>query len=202
MKYKNTTMIVFGTLAIGLSTVGSAAVTDTLDFSNPGPGTTYWVPDDASKYDNPYWRGYDEDWGWTHAAIGGLITSASLNISAFDVDAPSENDQIEAWNATDSTWDLLGSLAGSNDAWEFTNFNLASSWFDEIAAGLQVRMLIDVATQGDWLVTLAKSSLSVNGGVIPDPTPNAVPLPAAAFMFAPALLGFMGLRRKAKKAVV
>jgi len=33
-------------------------------------------------------------------------------------------------------------------------------------------------------------------------TPNAVPLPAAAFMFAPALLGFMGLRRKAKKTVV
>ena len=33
------------------------------------------------------------------------------------------------------------------------------------------------------------------------PPPNAVPLPAAAFMFAPALLGFMGLRRKAKNSV-
>jgi hypothetical protein len=30
---------------------------------------------------------------------------------------------------------------------------------------------------------------------------QAVPIPAAAFMFAPALLGFMGLRRKAKNAV-
>jgi len=30
---------------------------------------------------------------------------------------------------------------------------------------------------------------------------SAVPLPAAAFFFAPALLGFMGLRRKASKAV-
>ena len=29
---------------------------------------------------------------------------------------------------------------------------------------------------------------------------SAVPVPAAAFLFAPALLGFMGLRRKAKKA--
>jgi hypothetical protein len=28
--------------------------------------------------------------------------------------------------------------------------------------------------------------------------PNAVPVPAALFMFAPALLGFLGLRRKAK----
>ena len=30
---------------------------------------------------------------------------------------------------------------------------------------------------------------------------SAVPVPAAAFLFAPALLGFMGLRRKAKKSV-
>ena len=30
---------------------------------------------------------------------------------------------------------------------------------------------------------------------------NAVPIPAAAFMFAPALLGFMGLRRRAKNTI-
>jgi len=30
---------------------------------------------------------------------------------------------------------------------------------------------------------------------------SAVPIPAAAFLFAPALLGFMGLRRKAQKSV-
>jgi len=30
---------------------------------------------------------------------------------------------------------------------------------------------------------------------------SAVPLPPAALLFAPALLGFMGLRRKAKQAV-
>ena len=33
-------------------------------------------------------------------------------------------------------------------------------------------------------------------------TPGQVPIPAAAFMFAPALLGFMGLRRKAKNKAV
>ena len=32
-------------------------------------------------------------------------------------------------------------------------------------------------------------------------TPSAVPVPAAVFLFAPALLGFMGLRRKAKNIV-
>jgi len=33
------------------------------------------------------------------------------------------------------------------------------------------------------------------------PPPSAVPIPAAAFMFAPAVLGFLGLRRKAKNSV-
>lgn len=33
------------------------------------------------------------------------------------------------------------------------------------------------------------------------PAVSAVPIPAAAFLFAPALLGFMGLRRKAKNTV-
>lgn len=32
-------------------------------------------------------------------------------------------------------------------------------------------------------------------------TPSAVPIPAALFMFVPALLGFLGLRRKVKSAV-
>ncbi|HHA19654.1 MAG TPA: hypothetical protein ENK70_08120, partial [Methylophaga sp.] len=34
------------------------------------------------------------------------------------------------------------------------------------------------------------------GNVLPE-----VPIPAAAFMFAPALLGFMGLRRRAKNTI-
>jgi len=33
-------------------------------------------------------------------------------------------------------------------------------------------------------------------------SPSAVPVPAAAFLFAPALLGFLGLRRKTKSAVI
>jgi hypothetical protein len=53
---------------------------------------------------------------------------------------------------------------------------------------------------------VAKLSFSVTGGdnqgvVLDDiSVVSAVPVPAAAFLFAPALIGFMGLRRKAKKA--
>lgn len=39
-----------------------------------------------------------------------------------------------------------------------------------------------------------------SGPVVTPPPPNAVPLPAAAWLFGPALLGFMGLRRKSKSA--
>ena len=42
------------------------------------------------------------------------------------------------------------------------------------------------------------SGFEQTGGVIVNP----VPIPAAAFLFAPALLGFMGLRRKAKNTTV
>lgn len=39
------------------------------------------------------------------------------------------------------------------------------------------------------------------GGSLDRVSVSAVPIPAAAFLFAPALLGFMGLRRKAKNSV-
>ncbi len=39
------------------------------------------------------------------------------------------------------------------------------------------------------------------GGNLDSVSVSAVPLPAAAFLFAPALLGFMGLRRKAKNTI-
>jgi hypothetical protein len=45
---------------------------------------------------------------------------------------------------------------------------------------------------GDYKFNNARLSVDYNT------TPNAVPVPAALFLFAPALLGFFGLRRKAQ----
>lgn len=39
---------------------------------------------------------------------------------------------------------------------------------------------------------------TVGAAAVAPPPPSEVPIPAAAFMFAPALLGFLGLRRKTK----
>ncbi|NIR28768.1 MAG: hypothetical protein GWN21_19985, partial [Gammaproteobacteria bacterium] len=49
--------------------------------------TDYFVPDNSQLYNSPYYRWWDEDWGWQHGAVAGLISSATLNISAWDVDA-------------------------------------------------------------------------------------------------------------------
>tara|TARA_R110001606_G_scaffold361754_3_gene514967 strand:+ start:29410 stop:30036 length:627 start_codon:yes stop_codon:yes gene_type:complete len=58
-----------------------------------------------------------------------------------------------------------------------------------------------IGTGSDILAFSAEGISDSYGGGIDNVSVNAVPLPAAAFLFAPALLGFMGLRRKAKNSV-
>lgn len=179
--------------ALGLNQALAAPYTDTIQAP-----TGYFVPTDAQKFDSPYYRGKGQDWGWTHNAIAGSIGTATLNISAFDVDASSgEVDKIYAWD--DGVKTYLGDLAGGNNIWAFSTFALGSSFFNDINAGLQVEIDIDTATNGQWLVTLGKSSLSVDNGSLPPPTPG-IPEPST---WALLLLGFAGVgllahRRKSK----
>jgi hypothetical protein len=185
---------VFGALLCCVSGQAfSAAVTDVI--SAP---TGYFVPDQSEVYNDPYYRASYEDWGWTHNAIGGTITSASLNIDAWDVDhAQGETNIISAWSIQANDWVVLGELEGANNAWGYTSFTLDSTWFDEIAAGLQIWMDID-STNAGWLVSLAKSALEVNGGTLPGPGPSPVPVPAAVWLFGSGLLGLAGFSRKKK----
>ncbi|WAK01031.1 VPLPA-CTERM sorting domain-containing protein [Methylobacter sp. YRD-M1] len=191
------TISVLAALSLSLTSTAFAS-TQTLDFSNPGPGTTYWTPDEASKDSSPYYRWQGDDWSWQFSPVADTINSASVSVSAFDVDANiGEIDEIYGWSNDSLSWELLGSLAGAGDIWSFTSFDLASSWFDEINAGLQVRIVIDTLG-GNWAVSLAKSSLITNGGTLPSPNPSAVPVPAAAWLFGSALagLGLISNRRK------
>jgi hypothetical protein len=203
MKFKNVSLMVFtaGALAIGLSMPASAATVDIRDINNPGPQTpkTYWIPTPAQKLDTPFIRGNGQGWEWQHGTIGSTFTHASLNISAFDVDAPSERDEIYAFNNTTNAYELLGILTGSNETFSYTTFNLGASWFDEIALGLKVMMKIDVANKG-WRVSLAKSVISTDGSTLPDPNPSQVPVPAAVWLFGSGLAGLMAMRKKSKLA--
>jgi hypothetical protein len=71
-------------------------------------------------------------------------------------------------------------------------------WFD----GSQTRYGRAQAHDGGFNIQPTASRVALGSYLVRDtltvPNPSAVPIPAAAFMFAPALLGFMGLRRRAK----
>lgn len=162
--------------------------------------TGYFVPAASSTTDSPYYRYKAQDWSWTQSAIGGTFTTANLNISAFDVDfGQGEVDNIYANDS--GTWVLLGSLGGANDIYAFTNFVLTSNFYDDIATGLQVMIDIDVNNQG-WAVSLAKSVLTLDGGVLPpaDPGTNKVPEPGSLSLLALGLVGVVAAHKRKRKA--
>ncbi|MCC6123772.1 MAG: hypothetical protein IT426_02320 [Pirellulales bacterium] len=159
--------------------------------------TGFFVPDDSLKYSSPYYRDMNQDWGWTHGAIAGTITSAKLQISAFDVDnaGPAnqwEHDLIFGWDTDTAAWISIppGVLAGADDTWSYTDFTVPASLFNEVSAGLQVWMDIDTTSGGSWLVTLAKSVLTTEGEEPPPPQPG-VPEPMTMVIWS--LLGALGL---------
>ena len=156
--------------------------------------TGFFVPDDSLKYSSPYYRWYGEDWSWQHGAVAGTFSSAVLGISAFDVDAPSEVDEI--WAKESGAWVMLGTLAGATDVWAYTEFTLGTEFYDDIAAGLEVMIKIDTGTMGWWAVTLAKSALSIDGGTPPGPEPGPVPEPATLLLLGFGLAGLATLRKK------
>ncbi|MBN2655235.1 MAG: PEP-CTERM sorting domain-containing protein [Nitrospirae bacterium] len=166
--------------------------------------TGYFTPDDASKYSSPYYRWHGEGWSWTHNPIAGTLTSASLNISAFDVDYDGvpgyyagERDAIYAYDNGVRTF--LGYLAGANDVWAFTDFTLGSNFFDDVNAGLMVEIEIDTTYEG-WAVSLAKSALTTDGSNPGNPNPGpAVPEPSTIILLGSGLAGAALLRKKFKK---
>lgn len=190
------------------STANAAPVTDVKEFAN-NTATEYFLDVDANKYSSPYYRDQNQDWGWKHNSISGTFSSASLLISAFDVDyvsssfPPGERDRISVWDG--GAWFSLGDLAGGDDIWAFTTFDLTpylGTWATtQINAGLQVAMDIDTGNDG-WIVTLAKSTLSVDGGsqtCVPQPgvpcTSN-VPEPAVLALLGLGALGLVATRRR------
>jgi hypothetical protein len=192
-----------------LATTGAQAVptTDVQDYSN-NTATEYFVDVDANKTTLPYYRRQNDDWGWVHGAIAGSgFTSVVLDVSAYDVDfAAGEVDKIEVYDGTG--WVFVGNLAGSNNTWDFSTFNLSAySWAEaQVNAGLRVRMDIDTNRAG-WAVTLGKATLAIDGGsttCVPTPgipCTNTVAEPGTLALFGLALGGLAWTSRRKAKAL-
>ena len=185
-------------MVFGLSMGAFAApYVETIEFP-----TGYFVPDESNTYSSPYYRWYNEDWGWQHTAVDPTgATTATLWISAWDVDTASSDPEVDnIYLGTSTSGILLGSLAGLDDDWGYTTFNLDLTNAAVVAAingGLQVFMDIDSTHIYDnWAVTLAKSVLTLDEGTPPGPGPGPVPEPATLILLGIGLAGMATLRKK------
>ena len=166
-----------GVVAIG--SPSAQAIVNVIDATD-GQANTYFTPTDSQKFNAPYYRWHDEDWGWTHDPIASGWTTAKLGIDAFDIDFSSgERDNISIFTGLPSAPVLIGTLVGANDAWAYTEFVLPNTpdMQAALAAGLRVWMDIDSTHNFDnWAVALAKSVITTDGGIAPLPGPGT-PIP-------------------------
>lgn len=138
----------------------------------------------SSSY-NKYYFGFD---ALVKPADNFKITSASITI---ETTSNGMKDNLYAVNNGYWTAPAAISHAGS------ITYGIGSSLFDDILAGINFKAWFSLSSE-----SISKAMLSVSGEYcLPASNVSAVPVPAAAFLFAPALIGFMGLRRKAKNTV-
>jgi len=168
----------------------SVTYTETVN-SGSGQADTYFIPDGETEYMPPYYRWYNQDWGWSHDTINAgdvvdSINSATLEIKAYDVD-PSEADKIYA----DGVY--LGQLVVGDGVWKTTTFNLDAAAMAELMDGtVNITMNID-ASGTSYAVTLKYAKLTVDYELYvepePDPDPQPAPVPAPGAV----LLGSLGV---------
>ncbi len=159
---------------------------------------------------------YVMDWKARTQSYRGTANEG-FRILKIDATSRDDLDLYDFWgsNTVDST--VLASLYGSDKGWSAnTTYNFHLDFFTTSG---EISIQVTDGTTTLWDVTINDttytsgqfgfyifsqanveySGFTQTGGVIIPP--NAVPIPAAAFMFAPALLGFLGLRRKTKNTI-
>jgi len=187
-------VLIAGLMAVTLSSGLQAAVLTFDDVSTTTSYTTIpngyggfnWNMNVIYKYHHPG-SGYDLGRvSGDYAAWNYEPSSVSVSTGAFDFNGAYF---ASAWDSTLAI-ELEGWGAGVklfSDT--ITVINTGPTWFGANYLGIDELKITSLGQQ------FVMDNFTFNNPI------GAVPIPAAAFMFAPALLGFLGLRRKAKTTV-
>ncbi len=166
-------------LFCGVVQADTVTLTYTHDYDDEG----YFAPPGVILDHPPYYRGLQEDWGWTQELVtvpsnATGIASATLSIAAWDVDYNVNYPEIPEVDEIYVNGVLVGILEDTGGRhWVTTTFDLPESVLDDLWNDGEVDIYIDIdADRGGSRVTLGESVLTVTYATGPIPEPATIGL--------------------------